>query len=261
MQPSLRVFSVSFLIAAASLTLSIGAEAAGPKSSTHSKDSAVTEPAQPAETPAEGTKPPAEQEEKEAKSAVYLSGDLGFTRADFGAFSDSTGLDRTGANGVLYSLGAGYRTHELRFGARFRSYDTTEFSLLSIMAEAGYGLPIRPLSPIFMVHAGYMFDSGVERGAMSSSLPPGTVLEPNVQLRGLVLGVEANASYWVTKFLRVGPFLGFDLLMLDRAQADLPRSIFTIPPETREKALFKDSGFGMGYAMSLGIRVTTDIGL
>lgn len=222
------------------------------------KDQKAPDAAAPA---AEETKEEKEPE-KEDKQAVYLSLDLGFTRPDVGGFSDTTGFDRTSANGFLAGLGIGYRREAFRVGARFRDLSTTEFSLWSIMAEIGYGLKARPLSPTFYLHVGYAFDNGIERGAFATKLPPGNinVLPPDVDLKGVIFGGEVVASYWVTKFLRVGPFLGFDFTALSRPQPPLPQSLFPIPEEIRNNALFGDSGAGFGYVLSVGIRVTGDVG-
>ena len=218
-------------------------------------------PAAPATTaPASEAPPaPAEDAEKEDPRAVYLSADLGFTRPDLGGISDNLAFDKTKANGLLAGLGIGYRHKALRIGARFRDASTTEFSLWSLMGEVGFGLPFRPLTPIIFVHAGYMFDAGIERAVVASSLPRGNVLTPNIDLDGLVLGVEANVAYSITKFFRVGPFLGLDLTFLHRAQPAAPQSLFPLTEETRTSALFGDSGSGVGYIINLGIRVTGDV--
>ena len=60
---------------------------------------------------------PAADEAKEDKRAVYISVDLGFTRADVGGLSDNTGFDKKAANGLLAGLGLGYRHQDFRFGA------------------------------------------------------------------------------------------------------------------------------------------------
>jgi hypothetical protein len=215
----------------------------------------------PAESAAPATEPPAAAKpDEEARRAVYLSVDIGFTRPDIGAIKDNLGFDKTAANGVLAGIGVGYRFKELRLGARFRDATTTEFSLWSVMGEVGVGLPLRPVSPIFMAHAGYMFDTGVQRAVIASKLPQGNVLTPFVDMSGLVVGGELMASYWVTKFLRVAPFLGFDVTFLHRAQVGTPQSLFPVPAETRNNALFGDSGSGIGYTLNLGLRGTADIG-
>lgn len=223
--------------------------------------------AAPATTPAT-TPPPAaaaaepktpDADPKEDKRAVYISVDIGFTRTDVGGLSDKTGFNKTGANGVLAGVGLGYRYQELRIGARFRDASTTEFSLWSLMGEIGYGLPLRPLSPIFVAHAGYMFDSGVERSVIAGSLPKGNVLTPPVHLDGLVVGGEIFGSIWLTKFLRAGPFIGFDLTFLHRSKVGLPQSIVPLDDTTKSNPLFADSGSGTGYLLNIGLRGTGDI--
>ena len=201
----------------------------------------------------------AEDAEQDDKRAIYLSSDLGYTRPDVGAISDNLAFDKTAANGFLGGLGIGYRFKALRLGARFRSATTTEFSLWSLMGEVGFGLPFRPITPIIFLHAGYMFDTGIERAVVASSLPAGNVLTPNIDLDGLVLGVEANVAYSVTKFFRVGPFLGLDMTFLHRSQPLPPQSLFPLTAETRTNALFGDSGSGVGYVINLGVRVTGDV--
>jgi hypothetical protein len=220
--------------------------------------------AAPATTPARAPavdepKPTVEPEQKEDRRAIYISVDLGFSRADVGGLSNNTGFDKTAANGLLAGIGLGYRYQELRIGARFRDTNTTEFSLWSLMGEIGYGLPLRPLSPIFVAHAGYMFDNGVERSVIAGSLPKGNVLTPNVDLDGLVIGGEIFGSIWLTKFLRAGPFIGFDLTFLHRSQVGLPQSIVPLDDTTRNNALFHDSGSGAGYMLNIGVRGTGDI--
>ena len=205
-------------------------------------------------------KPAAEDDSKDVNRAVYISVDIGFTRADVGGISNNTGFDKTSVNGFFGGLGLGYRYKDLRIGARFRDSDTTEYSLWSVMGEIGYGLPFRPVSPVLFAHAGYMFSNGVERGAIASALPAGNVLTPQVQLDGLVVGGELVASLWLTKFLRVGPFLGVDFSWLHRSQVALPQSIVPITADTRNNALYNDSGSGVGYLLSIGIRGTGDIG-
>ncbi|AKV03760.1 hypothetical protein AKJ09_10423 [Labilithrix luteola] len=225
------------------------------------KDDKAASAAETSQEPhAEGAATEHHEEGKEPNQAVYLSGDLAFARADVGAFSDNTGFDKTGANGIAYGLGIGYRNRSLRVGARFRINDTTEFSLWSVMAEVGYGLKLRPIEPVFVFHAGYMFDTNIQRPVFSSSLPQGNVLTPDVDLKGAVLGVEAVANYWATKSLRIGPYVGFDLTILHRSQAALPQSIFPIPDDVRNNALFGESGSGVGYVFNVGIRGTVDIG-
>jgi hypothetical protein len=105
-----------------------------------------------------------------------------------------------------------------------------------------------------------MFSNGIERSVIASSLPSGNVLTPRAQLDGLVVGGELVASLWLTKFLRVGPFLGVDFSWLHRSQVALPQSIIPIGADTRNNALYSDSGSGVGYLLSIGIRGTGDIG-
>jgi hypothetical protein len=198
---------------------------------------------------------------KEADRAVYFSGDLAFTRPDLGGLSDNTGFDRTSANGFLYGLSAGLRLKDLRFGGRWRVYDTTEFTLWTFAASVGYGLPLRPLSPIFSAHIGYVFDQKLEESMFKSSLPQGALLAPDTDVNGLLVGLDINASYWITKFLRLGVFVGSDILVLSRSRAVPPRSIFgNAPPEIANKPLYTETGSGLGITMNIGFRGAFDIG-
>lgn len=230
---------------------------ADPKKTEAAPATAATPAATESTTPAAA--PAADEPTKEDKRAVYISLDIGFSRVDVGGISDNTGFDKTAANGLLASFGVGYRQGDFRLGARFRDSSTTELSLWSLVGEVGYGLPFRPVSPVLFVHAGYMFSNGVERGAIASSLPAGNVLTPSAQLDGLVVGGELVASVWLTKFLRVGPFVGVDFAWLSRSQLALPQSIVPLGPDTRNNALFNDSGSGVGYVLNLGIRGTGDV--
>jgi hypothetical protein len=227
------------------------------------KPAAATTPA-PAATPAPTPTPappaePVDDADKEAPRAIYLSGELGFTRADIGGITDTFAFDKTGANGLVAGLGLGYRYKALRIGARFRDASTTEYSLWSLMGEVGFGLPFKPLTPIIFIHAGYIFDEGVERSVVASSLPRANVLTPNIELNGLVLGAEVYAAYSVTKVFKVGPFLGADFTFLHRAQPSPPQSLQPIDDNTGSNALFGDSGSGIGYMLNLGVRATGDI--
>lgn len=197
--------------------------------------------------------------ELDASHAVYMTFDLAFNRTDLGGFSDTLGLDKTGANGLGYGIGAGVRLKELRIGARFHGASTTEFTLWNVMAEVGYGLPWRPLAPALWLHAGYMFDTGIQRGAFANQLPSGNVVAPDIDVNGLIVGTELTFSYYITKFLRAGPFLGFDALFVHRKQAPLPQSIFPVPAETRDNPLFSGTGSGIGYDVELGLRGAFDI--
>ena len=137
---------------------------------------------------------------------------------------------------------------------------TTEYSLWSIMGEVGYGLPMRPLAPAFYVHIGYMFDTGVDRGAFEKKLPPGNFLTPDIDINGVVIGGEVVASYHLSHVARIGPFIGFDVTVLHRSQPSLPQSLFQLSPAVANNALFGESGNGLGYALNIGVRLTADIG-
>jgi len=205
--------------------------------------------------------PPAPAAEQEAKKAIYLSGELGATRAMLGALMNDLGFDKTGSNGVLYGLAGGLRYGNCRFGARWRVHDTTEVTLWTLALSTGYALPWRPISPIFSAHLGYVFDQTVQPGLFRSALPVGNVLPPNVDLKGAVFGIDVNASYWVTKFLRVGAFLGVDAMYLHREKAPPPQSLFGPTPELAGHPLYAGSGDGIGLNVNLGLRGAFDIGL
>jgi hypothetical protein len=210
----------------------------------------------PDESVAEG-----EPEDKERKRAIYMAFNLGFVRADVGGITNDLGFDKTGANGLTYALAAGLRLRDFRFGGRFQTYSTTEFDLWSFMFEVGYGLPIRPLSPSLYARVGYVWDHRIQPAMIRSSLPPGNVLPPGVDLRGVVVGVEAVGSYWVTRFLRIGPYVGGDLFVLSRPTVGTPQSIFgNVPQETLQRPLYNEAGTGLGYALSIGFRGAFDIG-
>lgn len=196
----------------------------------------------------------------ESRKAVYISGDLAITRSDLGAIVDNTGFDRTGANGLLYGLSAGVRLGDLRFGGRWRVYDTSEFALWTFAFSAGFGLPIRPISPVFSAHVGYAFDQSMEPALVRSSLPVGTVLPPDVDVKGIIAGVDVNASYWVTKFFRVGAFIGADLLFLNREKVAVPSSIYGPVLETPNNPLFTGAASSIGMNFNLGLRGAFDIG-
>jgi hypothetical protein len=210
--------------------------------------------------------PPVEEEKKpdpetEAKKAIYISGELGITRAMLGAVVNDLGFDETAANGPLYGLAGGLRYERCRFGVRWRVHDTTEFTLWTLALQAGYALPWRPISPIFSAHLGYVFDQTVQPGLFRSALPAGNVLPPNVDLRGAILGLDVNASYWVAKSVRVGAFIGIDAMYLHRSKAPPPQSIFGPTPELAGHPLYADSGNGLGLNVNLGLRGAFDIGL
>ena len=203
---------------------------------------------------------PNEDPNTENTRAIYLTADFGFTRPDIGGFSSSLAFDKTAASGFLAGAGVGYRHKAFRGGVRFRASDTPQFTLWSLMGEVGWGIPIKRLTPVIMIHAGYMFDTGVERSAFASYLPSTNLLTPNVDLDGLVLGAEVYGAYAVTKFFKVGPFIGFDATFLHRAQVRDPQSTQPLTDETTQNALFGDSGHGVGYILSVGLRLTGDVG-
>lgn len=206
--------------------------------------------------------PKAEPEEKEATRAIYVSGDLGFTRVDLGALSNSLAFDKTAANGVAWSFAAGLRLKDFKVGARWRVWDTTEFDLWSFMLEGGYSMPLRPVSPGIMAHVGYVWDQSLQRPLYASSIPGNrqTVLDPNVDVHGLVAGVEGQAMYWVSKYVRVGAFVGFDLLFLSRPAAGLPGSVFPLTSDITSKPLYTEDGSGIGYTFNVGLRGAFDVG-
>lgn len=212
------------------------------------------------DAPVDAEKTDEDKEAKEATRAVFVSGDIAFARVDLGGISDNTSFDKTGANGLLYGLAAGLRFRDLRIGARWRVHSTTEFDMWSVGGSLGYGLPWRPLSPVFTAIVGYVWDQKIERGTFSSSLPNGTVLAPDVDLNGLLVGLDVNASYWVSTFLRLGVFLGTDFMFLSRNQAPLPSSIFPISDEFKNKPLYTESGSSIAYTLNIGLRGAFDVG-
>ncbi len=212
--------------------------------------------------------PPAPLEEKkewddsvEAPKAIFVSAELAFTRSDLAVVLDTTAFDRTSANGVLFGLAGGLRLGDWRFGGRWRTYDTTEFTLWNFAISAGYALKLRPVTPIFTGYLGYVFDQSIEPALFKTSLPEGTVLPPDVDVKGLLLGADANASYWVTKWFRMGAFLGVDFMFLSRATAPLPQSVYGPSPEVANRELFREGGFGLGLNFNAGFRGSFDIGI
>lgn len=200
-------------------------------------------------------------DDAEASRAVFFSADLAFTRSDLGLLVDDLSFNRTGANGTMYGVSGGYRTNKVSFGLRWRVYDTTEFDLWSFAVSVGYTLPIRPLSPILSAHLGYVFDQRIERPLFASSLPPGNIIPPNVDVKGALLGVDVDAAYWLTSFLRVGPFAGADLMFLRRAKAPRAASLFGPTPEFDALPLYTETGTSLGLNVNLGLRGAFDIGL
>jgi hypothetical protein len=212
------------------------------------------------DAPVDAEKTDAENEEKESTRAVYVSGNIAFARVDLGGISDNTSFNRTAANGLLYGFSAGLRFHDLRIGGRWRVHSTTEFDMWSLGGELGYGLKLRPLSPVFTASVAYVWDQKIERGAFSSSLPTGTVLAPDVDLNGLLVGLDICASYWLSSFLRIGPFIGTDFMFLSRQKAPLPSTLFPISDEFKNKPLYTESGSSIAYTLNIGLRGAFDVG-
>lgn len=212
------------------------------------------------EAPVDAAKTDEEKPEQESKRAVFVSGDLAFTRVALGGISDNLSFDKPNANGLLYGLAAGIRFKDLRIGARWRVHSTTEFDMWSVGGSIGYGLPMRPLSPVFTAILGYVWDQKLDPATFRSSLPNGTILPPDVDVHGLLLGLDVNASYWLSNFLRIGAFIGTDFMFLTRTQAALPSSLFPITDEFKNKPLYTDSGSSVAYTLNVGIRGAFDIG-
>lgn len=224
------------------------------------QDSKTAESQTRKDAPVDAAKTDGEKPEEEAKRAVFVSGDIAFARVDLGGISDNLSFDKPAANGLLYGLAAGLRFRDLRFGARWRVHSTTEFDMWSVGGSIGYGLPMRPLSPVFTAIVGYVWDQKIERGAFSSSLPNGTVLPPDVDANGLLVGLDINASYWLSSFLRMGAFIGTDFMFLSRPRAALPSSIFPISEEFKNKPLYAESGSSIAYTINIGLRGAFDVG-
>jgi hypothetical protein len=219
-------------------------------------------PGPPAAHPAEAEQhgeAPKEEEEKETHRAIFFSADLGFTRTDLGGISNNLDFEKTAANGILYGFAAGLRQKDMRYGIRWRVYDTTEYALWSFMGTIGYGLPLRPISPVFSLNVGYVWDQKIQQGALQGTLPRGTVLPPDVDVRGLLVGLDVNASYWITRFLRLGVFIGADFMLLHRLQANLPVAVPPITPQERQHPLFTEDGSGFGFNVNAGLRGAFDI--
>lgn len=225
------------------------------------KKAAAGAPAAPA-TPAAPVENKEWDDTVEAPKAIYAQIDLGYTRPDMSTIDvSSMAFDAGSANGFLFGLAAGLRLKDYQFGLRYRIYDASDFTLWSFAASVGYAMKYRPVTPIISAHLGYVFDQSIGPAVFRSSLPEGTVLPPDVDVKGLLLGGEASANYWVTKWFRVGGFLGLDLMFLSRAKAPLPQSIFGPSPDAAELPLYKESGFGIGATLNLGIRGSFDLGI
>jgi hypothetical protein len=198
----------------------------------------------------------------ESENAIFVTADLGYTRADMSTFAASSmAFDHGSANGLLIGLTGGLRKKEWAYGLRYRVYDTSDFTLWSFSASVSYALKPRPVTPIIEGHLGYIYDQSIERAVFESSLPPSTVLKPDVDVKGVLLGGEGSANYWLTTWFRVGAFIGIDFMFLSRAKAPLPQSTFGPTPESAELPLFKDSGFGIGFNVNAGLRGSFEIGI
>ena len=191
---------------------------------------------------------------------LLFSGDFGITRSSLG--SGTLDFDKSAANGLLYGIGAGVRFGDLRLGARFRSNSTTEFTLYSVVAEVGYGIKAKPLEPILFFRLGYSWKQQLERATISGSLPPGNLIEPEVRLHNFLLGLELNALYHVNEAVRIGPFLGADLLIVQRDKVGFPQTIFPGQSVSTYEALplYNETGHSVGYNLNLGIRGALDFG-
>lgn len=148
----------------------------------------------------------------------------------------------------------------MRYGLRFGDTSTTQFSMWKALAEVGYTLSPRPLAPTVTGHVGWTFDQEIQPGAFQSSLPTGTVLAPNVDVSGPLVGVELGADYYAVPSARIGPYVGFDALFLHRPQAAHPMTLFPASSEALDKPLYTGSGSGIGYALTIGARGGFDIG-
>ena len=211
--------------------------------------------------------PPAEKKEEfddtvEAKKAVFVTAELGYTRADLATIAASSmAFDKASASGVLLGLTGGLRMNQMMYGLKYRVYDASTFTLWSFSASVAYVMKQRPLTPIIEGHLGYVFDQSIERDVFERSLPAGTILPPDVDVKGVLLGGEASGNYSLTTWFRVGAFLGFDFMFLSRARAPLPQSSFGPTDDVATLPLYHDSGFGIGLNINLGLRGTFEIGI
>jgi hypothetical protein len=213
------------------------------------------------ETKRTGHGPEEEPKDVEAARAVFIGGDVGFTRGQLGIAPHDLGFDKTGANGENYGIFAGYRTSSLRLGARWRVQDTTEFDLWSFAATAGYAFSSRPWTPIVTLHLGYVFDEKLQAGLFRSSIPPGNVVLPDVELKGPFAGLDLAGEYWVSKEVRLGGFVGVDAMYLFRPRAETPQSLFGPTPDFDRLALYSTSGSTLALMFNLGIRGEFDLAL
>ena len=81
-----------------------------------------------------------------------------------------------------------------------------------------------------------------------------------VVVQGLLVGLDLYGSDWVTKFLRLGAFIGTDFFFLSRERSPLPGSIFPLPPDIQNRALYSETGGSIAYTINLGLRGAFDIG-
>src|ERR687889_29312 len=87
------------LVAAATVSMAFEPSAAA------TTTTPTTTPAKPADAPQKPAEAAAgENKEPDGTRAIYISADVGFTRPDIGGISDSTGLDKTAANGLPAGL-------------------------------------------------------------------------------------------------------------------------------------------------------------
>jgi hypothetical protein len=237
------------------------AAAAAEEDEKKKKAAAAAAAAAPPPPPAPAPTPPP-SEDIEAPKAIFIAADIGYTRADMSTIgASSMAFDSGSANGLILGLSGGLRLREWQYGLRYRIYDASTFTLWSFAASVSYALKYRPLTPILEGHLGYVFDQSIDAPVFKSSLPQGTVLPPDVNVRGVILGGEGSANYWVANWFRLGAFLGFDLMFLSRERAPLPQSVFGPTPEVASLPLYKDSGFGVGVNINLGIRGSFDIAI
>jgi hypothetical protein len=224
------------------------------------KKAAASASAQPAAPP-----PPKREEwddTVEAAKAIFVTADLGYTRADMSTLAASSmAFDTGSANGLLLGLTGGLRLKDWQYGLKYRVHDASNFTLWSFNASIAYALKPRPVTPIIEGHLGYVFDQSIDRKVFESSLPAGTILPPDVNVKGLIVGGEASANYWLTSWFRVGAFLGLDFMFLSRERAPTPQSTFGPNQEFNAKPLYSDSGFGVGVNINAGIRGSFEIGI
>lgn len=198
----------------------------------------------------------------EAQKAIFVTADLGYTRADLSTLAASSmAFDTGSANGLLLGLTGGLRLKDWAYGLKYRVHDASNFTLWSFSASVAYALKPRPVTPIIEGHLGYIFDQSIDRKVFESSLPPGTILPPDVSVKGVVLGGEASANYWLTTWFRVGAFIGLDFMFLSRERAATPQSTFGPNDEYNAKPLYHDAGFGVGVNLNVGLRGSFEIGI